>query len=78
MKNKFYMSEFQFFDGNNLITFYIVDLNENTNEINVAIIRQGKISVVTYPLMKDEKGLYFEYGPFYNKISINDFEEVEQ
>ena len=77
MKNKFYMHEFQFFDGECLITFNIVDLDENKKEIYVAVTRQGKISVVTYPLLQDNDGWYFEYGPCYEKIEINNFEEVD-
>ena len=46
MKNKFYMQEFQFFDGESIIRFNIVDLNEDKQEIYVAITRQGEISVV--------------------------------
>ena len=74
---KLYMHEFVFFDSTDKIRFNIVELNENKNEIYVAITRQGKISVVTYPLYEDEEGLYFEYGPYFTKIKINDFEEVD-
>ena len=77
MKNRFYMHEFQFFDGECLITFNIVELNEDKREIYVAITKQGKISVVTYPLLHDNNGWYFEYGPCYEKIKIADFEEVD-
>lgn len=58
MRNKFYMNEFQYHDGECYVTFNIVDLNELKGEIQVAITRQGKISVVTYPLLSDEKGYY--------------------
>ena len=71
------MHEFQFFDGECLITFNIVDLDENKKEIYVAVTRQGKISVVTYPLLQDNDGWYFEYGPCYEKIQIDNFEEVD-
>ena len=47
MKNKFYLHEFQIFDGEVTITFNIVDLNELKNEIQVAITNRGKITVVT-------------------------------
>ena len=30
MKNKFYMNEFKYFDGEEYITFNIIDLNEKT------------------------------------------------
>ena len=75
MKNKLYMKEFECFDGENFVTFNIVDLKEET--ITVAVTNQGKISYLDYDLMKDEKGLYFEYGRTYARININDFEEVE-
>ena len=76
MKNKFYMNEFQYHDSECFVTFNIVDLNELKNEISVAITRQGKISVVTYPLLSDENGYYFEYGCEYKKLSVNNFEET--
>ena len=47
MKNRFYMNEFKYHDGECYVTFNIVDLNELKNEISVAITREGKISVVT-------------------------------
>ena len=77
MKNKFYLHEFQIFDGEATITFNIVDLNELINEISVAITNRGKISVVTYDLLQDENGFYFEYGCEYQKIKISDFKEVK-
>ncbi len=76
MKNKFYMKEFQYYDGESFVTFNIVDVNFPKNEICVAVTKQGKISVVTYPLMTDENGLYFEYGHEYKKLNLSDFREV--
>ncbi len=29
--------------------------------------------MVTYPLLEDENGFYFEYGCEYKKLSLNDF-----
>ena len=66
MKNRFYMKEFQYHDGECFITFNIVDLNELKNEI----------SVVTYPLLCDENGYYFEYGCEYTKLAVDNFKEV--
>ena len=42
MKNRFYMKEFQYHDGECYVTFNIVDLNELKNEISVAITREGR------------------------------------
>ena len=78
MKNKFYLHEFQIFDGEAWITFNIVEISELKNEISVAITNRGKITVVTYDLYQDENGYYFEYGCEYTKININDFKEIKE
>ena len=70
------MKEFVMYEDWDKITFDIVKLNEETQQIYVAITKQGRISLIAYPLLEDENGLYFEYGPFYKKIYIDDFEEV--
>ena len=75
MKDKFYLNEFQFFDGENTIVFNIVVVNENNRTITVAVTRQGKISIIDYALFSDEKGLYFEYDIGGSEhIHVNDFE----
>lgn len=70
------MKEFVMYEDWDKITFDIVKLNEKTQQVYVAITKQGRISLIAYPLLEDENGLYFEYGPFYKKIYIDDFEEV--
>ena len=70
-ENKLYMKEFEHFDGE----FNIVEMKDET--ITVAVTNQGKISFLEYDLLKDEKGLYFEYGRTYARINIENFEEVE-
>ena len=76
MKNKLYMKEFEYFDGEKFVTFNIVEMKEKT--ITVAVTNQGKISMLEYDLFQDEEGLYFEYGKTYARININDFEEVNE
>ncbi|MBO5357575.1 MAG: hypothetical protein J6A95_07375 [Clostridia bacterium] len=72
---KYYLSEFQLYDGEVFITFNIVAINTDKNEITVAISNRGRISVTTYDLLTDSNGfLYFEYGIDYEKINIDDFE----
>ena len=72
---KYYLSEFQLYDGEVYVTFNIVAINTDKNEITVAISNRGRISVTTYDLLTDNNGfLYFEYGVDYEKININDFE----
>ena len=70
------MKEFVMYEDWDKITFDIVKLNEETQQVYVAITKQGRISLIAYPLLEDENGLYFEYGPFYKKIYIDDFDEV--
>ena len=74
--NKFYLKEFQFFDGENTVIFNIVAVAEN--KITIAVTKCGKISVSEYDLFTDENGLYFEYGiAGQEHIHIDDFEEAE-
>lgn len=74
--DKFYLKEFQFFDGENTVIFNIVAVEEN--KITIAVTKCGKISVSDYDLFTDENGLYFEYGIAGQKhIHIDDFEEAE-
>lgn len=74
--DKFYLKEFQFFDGENTVVFNIVAVEEN--KITIAVTKCGKISVSEYDLYTDENGLYFEYGiAGQEHIHIDDFEEAE-
>ena len=60
MRNKFYLKEFQFFDGEDTVVFNIVAVEGN--KITVAVTKSGKIFETDYDLYEDENGLYFEYG----------------
>ena len=71
------MQEYELYDGESFITFNVWEINEAKNEISVVVTNRGKITMVTYSLLEDNKGLYFEYGPDYTKIYINDFMEVK-
>ena len=74
--NKFYLKEFQCFDGEHTVVFNIVAIQ--CDKITVAVTRCGKIVVTEYDLHSDENGLYFEYGVAGREhIHIDDFEETE-
>ena len=76
MRNKFYLKEFQFFDGEDTVVFNIVALEDD--KITVAVTKCGKISVLNYELRTDKDGLYFEYGiAGLTRIHIDDFEEAD-
>lgn len=72
---RMYLAEFECLLNDGKVKFNIVGLNEK--EITLAITKEGKISVSTYDLQVDEnRQLYFEYGLYYSKIQLDDFEEV--
>lgn len=76
MKNKFYLKEFQFFDGEYTVIFNIVAVDGD--KITVAVTKCGKISITDFDLYADKNGLFFEYGVTGQEhIHINDFEETE-
>ncbi len=67
------MYEFEYFDGCDYTIFDIIETNEDSMKITVAVSYIGKVSIITYELYEDENGLYFEYGPLYDKIYTDDF-----
>ena len=72
----YYLKQFELFDGEEYITFNIVDINFDKKVIVVAITNRGKISVLDYDLFADCNGdFYFNYGYERTKIEINDFED---
>ena len=79
----YYLSEFELYDGEAFITFKafitfnIVGIDLDRNEVQVAVSDRGKISVVTYDLMTDKNGrLYFEYGVMFERVYLDEFEEA--
>ena len=74
---KYYLSEFEWFDGEDYITFNLVGIDLVKNEARVAVTDRGRISVSDYPLERDKDGrLYFEYGNLFKRIYLDDFEEA--
>lgn len=74
---RYYLSEFEIFDGEEFITFNIVGIDTARKQAQIAVTDRGKISVITYDLMQDKNGnLYFEYGCTYQKVWLDDFMEV--
>ena len=76
--NKFYLKEFQHFDGEDDVIFNIVELNADSSKTTVAVTKCGKIIVSDYDLFTDKNGLYFEYGVAGQEhIHIHDFREAD-
>ena len=55
---KYYLSEFQLYDGEAFVTFNIVAIDTSKNEITVAVSNRGGISVSTYDLLTDNNGFF--------------------
>ncbi|MDY5676538.1 MAG: hypothetical protein SPK63_01935 [Eubacteriales bacterium] len=71
---QYYLSEFDFFDGEYHCIFNILEIKENY--IICSLNKAGKLLVQEYDLYPDkENNLYFEYGPDFEKIYIEDFEK---
>ena len=68
------MLECEMYNGEHFVIFKIVDLNKDNNTATMAITCAGKISVQEIDLQQDENGLYFECGPIFQPIHIDDFE----
>ena len=74
---KYYLSEFELYDGEAFITFNIVGIDLDRNEVQVAVTDRGRISVVTYDLLPDKNGrLYFEYSVMFERVYLDEFEEA--
>jgi len=74
--NEKYLAELSHHDGENIITFNIVELKQG--EVTVAITNQGKISVVSFDLLQSKNGRsYFEYGIMLEEIYIEDFTQIK-
>lgn len=74
---KYYLSEFELYDGEAFITFHLVGVNLAKNETKIAVTDRGRIRVMTYDLMTDKTGrLYFEYGVMFERVYLDEFEEA--
>ena len=74
---KYYLSEFELYDGEAFITFNIVGIDLDRSVVQIAVTDRGRISVVTYDLLTDKNGrLYFEYGVMFERVYLDDFEEA--
>ena len=74
---KYYLSEHELYDGECFITFNLVGVDLDHNELQVAVSDRGRISIVTYALMTDKNGrLYFEYGVMFERVYLDDFKEA--
>ena len=68
------MLEYDYYHSDHFVTFDVIEINDEEETITLAISNQGKISQDTFPLFEDKDGQqYFEYGPCFEKIYIDEF-----
>ena len=67
------MLEYEYYDGEYFTTFNVIEINDDNDKVIMAITCAGKISVQEIDLKEDEDGLYFEYGPSFDIVRIDDF-----
>ncbi|HIU62832.1 MAG TPA: hypothetical protein IAB07_03580 [Candidatus Caccalectryoclostridium excrementigallinarum] len=74
---KYYLSEFEWFDGEDYITFNLVGIDLVKNKAQVTMTDRGRLSAITCDLLTDKDGeIYFEYGAMFTRIYLDDFEEA--
>ena len=69
------MPEFDYFNGENFITFNLIEIDDEKREVTIAVSNTGRISVKIFDLLFDGNRRYFEYGFSYTKIYIDEFTE---
>jgi hypothetical protein len=75
--NKLYLNEFDYYNGENDTIFNIIDIDVDKMLITLAVSYLGKTSIIDYDLKRDiDNDLYFEYGPEFNEIKVDDFDSV--
>ncbi len=75
--NNYSNLQYDFYDGECFITFDVIEVNFDRNEITIAVTNRGRISVLAYDLLTDKQdNVYFEYGVGFEKIYLNEFEEA--
>lgn len=71
------MLEFDLYQDDHFVTFDIVDTNYDKNEITLAVSDAGKITIQTFDLYAKSDRLYFEYGVTFEKVYLDEFEEIK-
>ena len=72
-RRKYYMSEYSLWVGDHFVTFNILDIDTDKNEITVAVTDEGRISVREFDLIQINGRLFFEYGVMYTQIAVDEF-----
>ena len=63
------MPECDYFNGENFITFDLIEIDDDKREVTVAVSNTGRIRVKTFDLLFDGNRRYFEYGCYTQKFT---------
>lgn len=70
-------SSYDYFDGDDFITFDIIAVGEERHFVFVAVSNRGKITTEAFDLEFDRNGQpFFYFGSPEQKIYLNNFEEA--
>ena len=75
IENKDYRNlQNDYFDGESFVYFDIIQLDTENENITVMVSYQGKLTMRTFDLLVDEdEDVFFEYGPCFEKIYLEQF-----
>ena len=76
MRNKYYMKEYQHFNGDYNVIFNLIEVNTDNDTVTVIVNNLGKITQRTFELKEENGWLYFEYGVMNEQIFIDDFVRI--
>ena len=63
-----------YYNGESFVYFDIVQVDTENDNITVMISHQGKLTMRTFELLVDEdEDVFFEYGPCFEKIYLEQF-----
>lgn len=75
IENKDFMKEYAHFDGDDYVTFNLIEVDLENMIVHLVETKNGCIKHTDYDLFNDG-ALYFMYGLYCNKIYIKDFRKI--
>ena len=75
IENKDYRNlQNDYYDGESFVYFDIIQVDAENDNITVMVSHEGKLVMKTFDLYEDEDNdVFFEYGPTYEKIYLEQF-----
>lgn len=71
-----HIQQYDYFNGEDFIYFDVLSLDKKKKTISLIVQANGRITHKEYDLLKDKKGIYFEYEHVFEKIYLENFKEA--